>query len=53
MPIISEEHFGNLPEDFPVYFFETNLASSPVRRLHSHKFLEMGLTDRNFDFYHT
>jgi AraC-like DNA-binding protein len=43
MPVVSEEHFGKLPDDFPVYFLEANLVLSPVRRLHSHKFLEVGV----------
>jgi hypothetical protein len=42
-PVEFEEHFGGLPEDFPVHFLETDLVSSPVRRLHVHKALEMGI----------
>jgi AraC-like DNA-binding protein/mannose-6-phosphate isomerase-like protein (cupin superfamily) len=42
VPVEFEEHFGVLPEDFPVHFFETDLVASPVRRLHVHKVLELG-----------
>jgi AraC-like DNA-binding protein len=42
VPVIFEEHFEKLPDDFPAYVFKANLASSPISRLHTHKFLEIG-----------